>query len=197
MAWFRSNFFRLLVPSCLLPSIVLVVAGGLLAVGADAQELRGVAIEGYVTSVHPPNSLDVNGEHVATGTTTHYKLMGDKMKLTGSPLREPQMGDYMWVVGGFDGQTGKVRARTLIFRDELNRKLAGIAVIESVISTGAAPVFEADGYRIRINTSTESSFHGDLKKLGDVGANTWVRYAGKRDNSGVLLATKATLRPAN
>jgi len=34
-----------------------------------------------------------------------------------------------------------------------------------------------------------------LKKLGDVGANTWMRYAGKRDNSGVLQATKVTFAP--
>jgi hypothetical protein len=171
------------------------MTGALLASSGGAQELRGVTMEGYVTAVHSPNSFDVNGEHATTAATTRYKLMGDKMKLTDSPLRAPQVGDYVWVVGGFDKQTGTSRARTLIFWDDLNQKLSGIAVIEAVVSTGAEPVFEADGYRIRISTATETSFHGDLKKLGDVSANTWVRYAGKRDNSGVLLATKAMFAP--
>lgn len=190
-----SVFLRLFLPSFLVLSIVFVLTGGLLAFIAGAQELRGVAVEGYVTSVHPPNSFDVNGQHVTTMATTHYKLMGDKMKLVESPLRETRVGDYVWVVGGFDGQTGMEQARTLIFRDDLNHKLAGFAVIEAVVLAGGEPIFEADGYRIRIDASAAISFHGDLKKLDDVGANTWVRYLGRRDSSGMLLVTKATFVP--
>lgn len=195
MPLFRLFILRLPVSLRLLSLIIVVAAGGLSACGAFAQELRGITVEGYVTAVHPPNGFDVNGEHATTGASTRYKLMGDRMKLTDSPVREPQVGDYVWIVGGFDGGTRTARAKTLIFWDGINQKLAGFAVIERVISNGAEPVFEADGYQMRITPATETSYHGELKKLGNVDANTWVRYSGKRDKSGVLLATKATFAP--
>lgn len=188
----RSNFYRHVL---LHISIILGMTCGLLSFSTDAQELRGIAVQGYITVAHPPSGFDVNGEHVAITASTRLKLMGDKMKLINCPSRAPQVGDYVWVVGGFDGQTGIAQAKTLIFRDDLNQKLTGFAVIDKVVSAGAEPVFEIDGYRIRINAATETSFHGELKKLDEVGANTWVRYTGKRDKTGILLATRATFAP--
>lgn len=189
------NSFPPVFGSHFLASIILGAICSLFAFGAHAQELRGIAVQGYITVAHPPTAFDVNGEHAAITPATHYKLMGDKMKLTDIPMREPKVGDYVWVVGAFDGQAGIARAKTLIFRDALSEKLAGFSVIERMVSSGAEPVFEADGYRVRIGSTTETSFRGDLKAISDVGANTWVRYSGTRDKSGMLLVTKATFAP--
>jgi len=189
------NSFPLLLHPVLLPSVLLGMTVGLLPMCAYTQELRGVEVQGYTTVAHPSSGFDVNGEHVATSPATRYKLMGGKMNLIDIPARLPQVGDYVWVVGSFDGQTGIAKAKTLIFRNDLNERLTGFAVIEKLIPGGAETVFEADGYHVRIVATTETSFRGDLKGIADVGANTWVRYTGKRDKSGVLLATKATFVP--
>lgn len=55
------------------------------------------------------------------------------------------------------------------------------------------PVYQADGYRIRISAGAEISFKGKLKSLSDIGPNTWIGYEGKRDKSGTLIASKVEL----
>jgi len=75
------------------------------------------------------------------------------------------------------------------------RELKGFFVIEKVISAGAEPVYQVDGYRVRIAPSTDKTFQDKLNSLADVGPGEWLRFAGKRDRSGVVVATKATFYP--
>jgi hypothetical protein len=65
-----------------------------------------------------------------------------------------------------------------------------------VVEAGPEPVYEADGYRIRVTHLTQVSFTDGYKSLADVGPNTWLRYEGKRDRSGDLVATQLICFPA-
>jgi hypothetical protein len=76
------------------------------------------------------------------------------------------------------------------------KKLSGVGVIIRVDASAPQPVFEADGYRIRVGPSTVTAFSDPLKTLADVGPNTWLRFEGTLDQAGVLVATKAEFFPA-
>lgn len=79
-------------------------------------------------------------------------------------------------------------------RDE---KIAGLAVIIKVDAIAASPIFEADGYRIRIAAGPAASitFAGKLKSIADVGPDTWIRFEGVRDQTGTVMATMARFYP--
>lgn len=77
-----------------------------------------------------------------------------------------------------------------------SKKISGLSVVLMVESARPEPVFQADGYRIRIAPTSEVVFHNDLKTLRDVGPNTWIRFEGRRDDGGTLVATKAEFFPA-
>jgi hypothetical protein len=77
-----------------------------------------------------------------------------------------------------------------------DQKLSGLAVIVKVESVAGDPLFHADGYRIRVDSGTVTDFSGALKALPDVVPNTWIRFEGVRDDTGVLVARKAAFFPA-
>jgi len=176
----------------LLPLVALVLIANFVLLDANAQQERGVAVEGYITGVHSPAGFDVNGTHVLTSVITGYRLRGEKKAQVDSPLRNAvQVGSYVVVEGHLDSQTKTARAETVVFRDDWDQKLAGFGVIERVIRTGPEPVFETDGYLARITVGTKTSFHGDVKTLAGVSPGMWLRYVGTRDKTGVLVAEKA------
>lgn len=183
---FRPSFIRLLLP---LASVVLLAA---LSRESVAQEMRGMAVEGYITALHLPAGFDVNGQQVALQTDTTYGKKSDRVTATDNPWRDHvEVGAYVFVLGSNEHKTKTALARTVLFRDDWDRKFVGLGVIDRVISSGPEPVFRADGFPVRITAATETSFHGDLKTLADVGVNTWLRYEGKRDKEGILVAAKA------
>jgi hypothetical protein len=161
---------------------------------ANAQE---AAVEGYVTSVAMPDGFEVNREHVAIGRKTSYGVMGNKADDgVHASADGVQVGAFVRVTGAKDGSGKGILADSVLFRDDWDKRLAGFGVVERVLTAGAEPVFQADGYRIRIVQGTDLSFAGSLKTLADVGPNTWVYYKGKRDGEGVLVAARAKFVPA-
>jgi hypothetical protein len=156
-----------------------------------AQQEQKIAVEGYITAVHPPTGFDVNGEHVAISAETRYGYIARKEGGNESASADAvRVGAYVQVMGLHDKSAKSVTASGVYFRDTWDKKLSGMGVIDKVISTEQEPVFQADGYRIRIPAGAEVSFSGDLKTLADVGTNTWVKYEGKQDKTGLLIATK-------
>jgi hypothetical protein len=75
---------------------------------------------------------------------------------------------------------------------DTDKKIEGFGVIDRVISGGPEPVFQADGYHIRIASTTVAKFAPGLKTLADVGTNTWLHYEGSRGHGGVVLATQVS-----
>ena len=190
------NLTHVFLHSALIPFIVLSTMSDIVIPTASAQQMRGEAVEGYITALHLPAGFDVNGQHVVLQPDTGYGLEKDKQTSSGSPLRDAvEVGAYVFVLGSFDNRTKTATARTVLLRDDWDRKLIGLGVIDRVVFAGPEPVFQADGYRIRITHSTETAFHGEVKTLADVGTNTWLRYEGRRDKDGALLASKAGFLP--
>jgi hypothetical protein len=77
-----------------------------------------------------------------------------------------------------------------------DKSLSGLSVIINVESGAQDPVFHDDGYRVRIGASTKTTFAEPLKALSEVGPNTWMRFEGKLDDTGVLVASTAGFFPA-
>ncbi len=196
---FRRMVFRLLCPF-----ILLLVATGVPTLCASAQT-QDVAVEGYITFIHFPAGFDVNGRHVATFAGTSYRDPNDewiecKMNAADNSLCPAmKIGVYVQVVGAKDRLNKTifpVIAKDVVILHDANPALAGFGVIDKVISGGPEPVFQADGYRIQITSATKIDFSEGLKTLADVGANTWVHYKGKRDPTGLLVASKVEFFPA-
>jgi hypothetical protein len=76
-------------------------------------------------------------------------------------------------------------------RSDADKSVKGEGVIDRVIVAGSEPVFQADGYRFRIDAATEVQFGRGLQSLSEVGTNTWAMFGGKLDASGEIVATKA------
>lgn len=157
--------------------------------GQDAGELTA---EGYVTAVNPPSAFDVNGQHITTGAQTSYGILGVNHSETNSPLAAKiQVGAYVQVTGTPD-QHGKSLAATLVqLRDDANAKILSFGVIVKLLSAGAEPVYQADGYTVRITSTTVTAFHGTLHSLADVGPGIWMNCEGTRGTDGVVTAIKA------
>jgi hypothetical protein len=169
---------------------------GISAIHVVAEDLSKTKVEGYVTSVHLPTGFDVNGKQVILTPETIYLLEGGRNIKSDSAFRDLLRVDaYVYVLGSLDGKDRTATAKTVVFRNDLIRRLSGLGVITKVVSSGADPVFLADGYMIRINSSTEVQFHWGLKSLAEICPNDWLRYEGKRDKDGVLVATSAHFLP--
>lgn len=157
---------------------------------AQGQQMTAPALEGYVTAVHPPTGFDVNGTTVTTSPGTEYRVLNSKGVKNGAKEADAlRVGAYVEVTGTSTGQG--MNAASVAFLEDQDKKIQGFGVIDKVIAAGPEPVFQADGFRIRIGSGTAVTYGGDLKTLVDVGTNTWVKYEGKRDASGVLVATRA------
>ena len=77
-----------------------------------------------------------------------------------------------------------------------DKSLSGLSVIIKVESGAPEPVLNVDGYRVRIAANTVTTFAEPLQALSQVGPNTWIRFEGKLDDSGVLVASTAKFFPA-
>jgi hypothetical protein len=74
-------------------------------------------------------------------------------------------------------------------------KLSGLALVVNVRSIDGDHVFQADGYRVRVDATTETAFSGSLKTLADVVPGSWIHFEGVLDQTGVLAARKAEFFP--
>ncbi len=158
------------------------------------QGIEVVAAEGYISAVHPPNAFDVSECRVTISPST--RMGATEETSDGKALPSSiQVGAYVYVWAVY-GCKGSITAGTLHFRDEAHNKLAGMGVIDRLISDGWWPVFQADGYRIRITSGTKLAFKGGLQTIADIGPNVWIRYEGKRNAAGELVASKAEFLPA-
>jgi hypothetical protein len=139
----------------------------------------------------PPDGFKVNGVvHVTTTAETTYQWFDNKeVGNTPASNNDVQVGAFVQIKGTVQGSVLKADAVRL--RDLGDKTLEGLGVIDKVIASGPEPVFQADGYRIRILSSTETKFGRGLNALADVGTNFWIRYRGKRNKAGELEATRA------
>jgi hypothetical protein len=170
---------------------VAVVAAVLGWVPSAILHAQSSTIHGYITAVHPPDEFDLNGEHVTTNAETRFGTMGTKNSVSNNSTRDAvQIGAWVEVSGKGDRKAKTVTAQAVLFRDDRDQKLSGMGAVDKVISTSPELVFAADGYRIRVTSTTVVSFPHDMKSAADVRMGLWVLYEGKLGQDGLLLASK-------
>jgi hypothetical protein len=180
-------------------SLLLVALGALLLTQASpALDDTPYTLAGYITASRSPGTFEINMQRVAITRGTVFKLIGDGQTVNrGMPLRdEMRVGTYVEVMGRLSYLTMTLTADSVSIWDDWNKKLSAMGVIVRVVSTGAEPVFQVDGYRVRIAHNTKTIFGEGLGTLDDVGTNTWLRFQGRRGKDGVVEATKAIFLPA-
>jgi hypothetical protein len=184
----RSSQQRTIVCSCL---FVAVVAVGLGCASSAILFAQSPTAHGYVTVIHSSDSFEVNGEQVNTTAETRFGTIGTKNPLTNVALPGAlQIGAWVQVFGERDRKAKVVDAETVLFRDDRNRQLTGLGVIDRVISTAPELVFAADGYCIRVAPEAKIGYPKDLNSAAGVHADLWVVYEGKLGPDGMLVASK-------
>ena len=177
--------------------IALAIGANWAAFQAQAQQEPEFAVEGYITAVQSPTRFEVYGIQVESSPNTNWRITGKDAAMSyGQPLRSlAHVGVYVRVAGPTNRHTHIVAAEEISLRDDWDRKLSGIGVIDKVFVGGPQPAFRADGYRIQITSATEVVFSGGLTTLNELAPNTWLNFEGKLDKSGVLMATKIDFLP--
>jgi hypothetical protein len=96
-----------------------------------------------------------------------------------------------WVLTAWNSTAAQAPAH-----EDGSQKISGFAVIDRVITTGATPVFRADGYTMRMNTGTAVRFLKAPASPSQVDTNLWVRYQGTRNEQGeVVLSAAEFIKP--
>lgn len=160
-----------------------------------AQEPVIPTLRGNITAVDSSGGFDVSGYHVMIGANTEFYALQGPKKDPAALRGEIQVGTYVQVIGDKDRHDRTVTARQVKVRSE-DRNVSGSGVIERMFAPGPQPVFRADGYLIRMVAGTDVRFSTGLSAIDDVAPGTWVRYEGRPNNSGELVAVRlAFARP--
>lgn len=147
-------------------------------------------VHGYVTAVHTPEGFDVSDTHILLQPLTEFRLKGRESVVSDKSLqKELRPGAYVWVLGKLKDK--KPVADAIVFREDWNQQISGLGPVNSLMEAGGERVFRADGYTIRVPASAATSFRGDVHRLDEVGAGTWLHYKGKPDSRGVIVASSA------
>ena len=153
------------------------------------------AVEGYISSAPKPGTFMVDGRTVVLTQRTEYGPIGSYARSLSDPARQMlRVGTYVQVVGHQDVML-QIAASIVFVRDNKNEKISGFGVITRVISPAPEAVYEADGYSVRVTSSTRVDFVDSVNSLSDVGTNTWIQFSGKLNAEGVLEATHAKFIP--
>jgi len=164
---------------------------------ALAQDGYRTPVRGYITAVQSANDFEVDSWHIVVPPDAGFGLIGAKTTSSNSPLRDAiRVGAYVKVLGSMNHHTHTATASGVYLRDDWDKKLAGLGVIYRVAGNSADPLYLADGYQIRLTPATNITYSGEIKSIADVNVNVWIKYEGKRDSAGVLVASKATFLPA-
>jgi hypothetical protein len=170
----------------------------LVLIGASrlvAQET--LAVEGYVRSAHLPISFRAGGRTIVLTRQTRFGFIGSGATSISDPARQSlRIGAYVQVMGSIGDFITPIAAEEVLVRNDANQKLSGIGVITRVDTSSPDPLYEADGYLIRITPSTKLDFADDLSVLSEIIPNTWIHYTGVRNASGILVASHAHFFPA-
>jgi hypothetical protein len=187
--------------------ILVLSAGKARGAGAPGQDTAAgqapkVILDGYVSATHFPSGFDVNGEPVLVKPTTSYAWLGSgDAKIPPAASDDVKPGVYVEVAGargehGFEAVTVSLNEpREPRQPKEKTVTIKGFGLIVRVIAAESEPVYEADGYRIRVPAGATTNFSGTLKTLADVGPNVWVKYEAKRETTGELTAITVEFSP--
>ena len=180
-------------------SSLLVALGALLLTQpTSAMDDTPYTLDGYITASRSPGTFEINRQRVAITRATVFKVIGNGQTVNRAmPLPdEMRVGTYVEVMGRLSYLTMTLTAESVSIWADWDKKISAMGVVVRVVSTGAEPVFQVDGYPVRITHNTKTIFGEGLGTMDDVGTNTWLRFQGRRGKDGVVEAAKAMFLPA-
>jgi hypothetical protein len=163
---------------------------------SQQQEPIAVIENGYVTRTVSLSDFDVNGFHVIAGKkTVFWASFSDNLRRRTDV--SPYLGQGVTVYGELKKKNHEVIAEDVVFRPLDTTTLSGSAIVDRIVSPadpGGSPLrllLRADGYVILINATTKVSFQSPLTSMPNVKTNVWLKYHGKPQPDGFLLADTA------
>ena len=160
-------------------------------------------LEGYVTRAASGSDFDVNAIHILCGGAKHGPLEsihGILAPAVGCPADAPFVGEDLYIYGVRNEKANSIIA-TRIESHRPFLEVEGSAVIDAAPAQEAADaqapslLVRADGYRIRITHETKIEWISPFKSLADVEAGDWIKYKGKQDAAGVVVAASVRIGP--
>lgn len=181
---------------CLFPLLLFPAA----RVFSQQEEPSPAIKNGYVTRATSLADFDVNGFHVISGKKTIFLV--ETAPHTGSTTKaDPYIGQAVTVYGELKKKDHQVIAGNVLFRGVDKTTPDGFAIVDHIVSP-AGPATEplrlllrADGYVILINSTTKVSFESPLASVLDIKTNVWLKYHGKPQADGFILADTAVFSP--
>jgi hypothetical protein len=186
-----------LFPVC--PLLLRLLRGGcsagicavLLVVSSTAQDPAPPTIQGYITAIPSVDRIVLAGQQIRLQPNTRFEWMEDNSAHGARNIRsELKVGTFVQVYGNPHKRTEPWTPDFIKVRDDWNQKISGLSVIDKVVTTGSEPLFRADGYLIRVTPLTSISFNEEVRSRADIRPDTWLRYEGKRERTGVRVASK-------
>jgi hypothetical protein len=173
-----------------------------------------VKIGGSISEVVAPDLFVMDHENVKIFPTTQFFVSNGKIATHINALNVPFRIDWLvhavglWnpITRNFEASAIYINAKDKQGRDwqvqppadsETGGRYSETGVITKVAGTGAAFVFQAGGFRVRISPSSQVTFRGSLHSLADVRPGTWVHFSGRFDLEGFLVASRAIFLAPN
>lgn len=165
------------------------------------QQDQTPVVEGYVTRAVSLADFDVNGFHVISGKRTSF-LAETTPRTRITFTADPYLGQAVTIYGTIKEKEHRVIAEQVLFRAVARTALSGFAVVERIVSPAgpvSAPLHllvRADGYVILISATAKVSFESPLTSVPDIMPNVWIKYHGKQQSDGFILADTAIFSPS-
>ncbi len=154
------------------------------------------AVDGYVTRASSLTDFDVNGYRIFTNAKTVFKTTLNGPEPATRSGGNAFFGEAVAVFGKIDDRHHTITATEVLFRQPRDHRLSGFAVIDRILATKQGELLvRADGYLIRINASTQTTFQAPCTSLAEVKPNVWLKYHGTLHSDGVLVADAVTFQP--
>jgi hypothetical protein len=171
-------------------------------------------LTGYVTRAASGSDFDVNGIRILCSGVNRGAIVtasGIRQSAAGCQGSAPYIGERLAVYSAqssiqFEGgpnteRVDSINATRIEYQPMRHYEISSSAVIDVIPGQplGSAPAADflvrADGYRIRITGKTKIEWKPPLRSLADVKAGDWIKYKGKLDAAGVLVAASVEIGP--
>lgn len=187
-------------------NMALILLSGLMSIpSAVSQSTQQPDIDGYVTRHASSSDFDVSGYRILCGAGTETIILQahseESSGNAGCPQDRPYLGEPMRIYGTVKKKEREVQATRIELVPLDTGEISGSAVIDilpALDSTGARPeglTVSADGFRIRITGKTKVAWDPPLGSLAEAKAGDWIKYKGKLDAFGVLVAASVQIGP--
>jgi hypothetical protein len=179
----------------------------LFVVGCTPGLCQGTSVpqlSGYVTNVVGEGNFDVNGQHIQLSDSTTISLEqaltphSDHTYASISPSgTHLYIGQPVEVFGKADKKHHAIAATRIVLHGRFPREVSGFAIIDAVLplpasaATAMDHLVRADGYRILIPASAQSTFEKPLRSASDIHTNLWISFHGTQNLEGVVVANRS------